>query len=272
MSYKVRNYIEFSFVALQTALYAGFLSLDITDTSIALSNYIKFCIIILCFCYAFFLGRGADKSILFCMKTALLFTVVSDLFLLLLDQYFWGVTTFIIVQQLYSLRLILTECKIREKGSVNVKQSSGGEISEINNEILKKYGLRLLIHVILSGLIYIILNKEGVILDGLLLVSVFYFVCITTNTVSAVKSASKNSNNRANFLYAIGMVLFLLCDINVGIFNLSGFITLPEQLYHSLYSLSSILMWTFYAPAQVLISLSVTKMSTKVNSVQKQSI
>jgi hypothetical protein len=52
------------------------------------------------------------------------------------------------------------------------------------------------------------------------------------------------------------MVLFLLCDINVGIFNLSGFIALPERIYQMMYSVSSILMWTFYAPSQVLIALS----------------
>jgi YhhN-like protein. len=206
------------------------------------------------------------------MKSALLFTVISDLFLLLLDHYFWGVTTFIIVQQLYSLRLILVESKTREKDSVYDKQYSADRIMKINDKIFEKYGLRLLLQVILSGLIYIILNKMGVKLDELLLVSVFYFVCISSNAVSAVKSTVRNPNDRANLLYAIGMVLFLLCDINVGIFNLSGFITLPEHLCHTLYSLSSILMWTFYAPAQVLISLSVTKMNFKANSVKNQSI
>jgi hypothetical protein len=52
------------------------------------------------------------------------------------------------------------------------------------------------------------------------------------------------------------MVLFLLCDINVGLFNLSDFIT-PSPAYNIIYSISSILMWTFYAPSQVLIALSV---------------
>jgi len=56
-------------------------------------------------------------------------------------------------------------------------------------------------------------------------------------------------------LFAWGMVLFLLCDINVGIFNLSGFINVGP-VYEVLYGISSISMWLFYAPSQVLIVLS----------------
>jgi hypothetical protein len=45
------------------------------------------------------------------------------------------------------------------------------------------------------------------------------------------------------------MILFLCCDINVAIFN-----TAPPDT--TLYSISAPLMWLFYLPAQILLSLS----------------
>jgi hypothetical protein len=55
--------------------------------------------------------------------------------------------------------------------------------------------------------------------------------------------------------FTAGMVLFLLCDINVGLFNLSDFLTVTST-YEIIYELSAVLMWTFYAPSQVLLALS----------------
>jgi hypothetical protein len=52
------------------------------------------------------------------------------------------------------------------------------------------------------------------------------------------------------------MVLFLLCDLNVGVFNLTGFVSVNSSWFHNLYAISAIAMWLFYLPAQVFISLS----------------
>jgi hypothetical protein len=62
--------------------------------------------------------------------------------------------------------------------------------------------------------------------------------------------------DKSDSIFAAGLVLFLLCDINVGLFNLSGFVSVTGRVVEILYSLSSILMWTFYAPSQVLIAIS----------------
>ena len=93
------------FIVLQMILYVAFLTVDLTSDNAILSSYFKFTIIILCFCYALFSKNSTDKSILFCMKAALLFTLISDLFILILDYYLYGVLTFILVQQLYGIRL-----------------------------------------------------------------------------------------------------------------------------------------------------------------------
>lgn len=229
----VRTYL---FVFLQIILYMVFLTLDFIGNYNALSAYIKFSTIILCFCYVFFFGENSDRGTIFCMRAAMFFTLVSDLFLLMLDYYIYGLITFIIVQQLYGIRLILAD-----------------------HRTMKKLILRIFMQIAAALAVCLILYLAGVMIETLLLISIFYFICIISNTVSAVLSAVCNPRNRSNVLFAAGMVLFLLCDINVGIFNMSGFITLPEKLSQMLYSISSILMWTFYTPAQVIIALSTSR-------------
>ena len=58
-------------------------------------------------------------------------------------------------------------------------------------------------------------------------------------------------------VFLIGLILFLLCDINVLLFNLSSYINVSSQMYAVLQIASTVLMWAFYLPSQVLIVLSV---------------
>jgi hypothetical protein len=231
--YLVGNRRAYLFVMLQAIFYAIFLTLDIIGNHNTISSVFKFGIIILCFCFALTNGKGDNKSILFCMKTALFFTVLSDLFLLILDYYICGLVTFIIVQQLYSIRIMLSDSQKADKAV-----------------------MRFLLQIVLAAVVCLLLWLGDVPMEALLVISVFYFVCIVTNVFFAVRVALRKTVDKRNVIFAIGMVLFLLCDINVGVFNMAGFIALPDSVYRSLYTLSSILMWTFYAPSQVIITLS----------------
>lgn len=242
------------YILLQAVLYVTFLFIDLTGKSITLSTNIKFSIIILCFCYALFLAKSADKGILFCMKTGLLFTLISDLFILVLDIYLYGVLTFILVQQIYGIRITLEESRYADKSRALYPKKT----SSRSSELLFSYVIRLVIQTFIAIAICIVLNSMGIVLEKLLVASVFYFICIITNTVRAMSSSFKRPMDINIKLFAIGMVLFLLCDINVGLFNLSGFLNLPEDISNTIYNFSSILMWTFYAPSQVLISLSLS--------------
>ena len=262
------------FVLLQTILYVSFLILDISKKSISLSNEIKFLIIILCFCFAFFSKRNASKGILFCLKAGLFFTVISDLCILILDYYIYGVMTFIIVQQLYGVRISLNKYNQNSINQNSINQNNNQNNNQNrdypnnNNHISKKESsdlvlsiiIRFLLQVLLAGAICFLLQSLGVVLETLLVISVFYFICILTNTVRALWAMFHSPPNSGIFLFAIGMFLFLLCDINVGLFNLTGFISLPKDVYNAVYSISSLLMWTFYAPSQVLIALSTQKL------------
>ena len=63
-----------------------------------------------------------------------------------------------------------------------------------------------------------------------------------------------------------GLILFLLCDINVGLFNLGYYFNLSYEITSILESISTNLMWFFYLPSQVEITLYLV-ISTKKKSV-----
>jgi hypothetical protein len=163
----------------------------------------------------------------------------------MLNSYYYGVLTFILVQQLYGIRILLAQRKDSKE--------------KIDSVLILSLGKRILLQTSIACVGSLILYQLGIVLESLLLATIFYFVCILTNVIMSVKLAFQKPQRKGNVLFAIGMFLFLLCDINVGLFNLSGYISMPENLYHTIYSFSSILMWTFYAPAQVLIALSVKR-------------
>lgn len=249
-----KNGFEWLFLLLQCSLYAAFLALDLFGDGYRPSVCIKYTMIILCFCYAFLTG-GACKSLFYTdtsfLQMGLFFTLISDLLILILDYYFYGVLVFILVQQLYGLHLALLhyQKKSRVMG-------------------FSLYRRRLILQIGLAVLLCLLLHIAGLNMDGLLVASVCYFIGILFNTVSAAYLAGKDYRIRSRLFLAAGMLLFLLCDINVGLFNLSGFIELPEEIYSGIYSCSSILMWAFYAPSQVLLALSVAH-SLKENVRQK---
>ena len=58
---------------------------------------------------------------------------------------------------------------------------------------------------------------------------------------------------KRNILFFIGLILFLCCDLCVGLFNFSEVgITLPAALEKVI----APAMWLFYLPSQVLITIS----------------
>lgn len=110
-------------------------------------------------------------------------------------------------------------------------------------------------NIILSFVLLFVLLISKIEIEILLFITVFYFVSIVMNVIDAVRLRNKLVTT-ANKLFAYGMILFLLCDINVGIFNLSNFVIIDNKFFTYLYNFSTIGMWMFYLPAQVLIALS----------------
>lgn len=76
-----------------------------------------------------------------------------------------------------------------------------------------------------------------------LLVYLLYAVCFCLNVFAAV-CASKKAPSKKQTLFLIGLFLFIACDVNVVIYNLT---------YNPI---SCYLIWLFYAPSQTIIALS----------------
>lgn len=262
------------FVFIQTLLYFVFLFLDITGGSRGLSTGLKYSIILLCFLYILLAvvrskenrfrkpeGNSSGKSngnlyrenhenmrwglnpdIYLLM--GLVFTVIADLFLLVLNSnYQLGVFSFIIVQFLYGTKLEIEK----------IESSNQIAISHVLKRVIRHRILPCIIITTGISIIFLLLNTQQVIF---LIMTTFYFVSILFNTLDALRLAANQSHIRKHLLFAAGMILFVLCDINVGLYNMKDYLMIPEKLDEILQSLSSLLMWTFYAPSQVLIALS----------------
>lgn len=259
-----KNIAMYFFILIQSVLYLSFLGIDIFGGDNGLSSKIKFTIIILCFCYVLFTALSTGKGIFLFNRyftAAVFFTVISDLFLLMLDYYFAGVLTFIIVQQLYGKCLDITGSVLNNNLAEDYCNHNANDKGFRSVVSKLKFYLRISIQIVLSIGIILIIKQMNIDVDGLLIATVFYFISIVTNVIRALLEAYKAKaqqliNRKYSILFAVGMVLFILCDINVGLFNLTDFISISKQNYQLLYKVSSILMWAFYAPAQVMIALS----------------
>lgn len=211
------------FVVVELAIYITFLCME------SAGNYdtimIKYAGILICLAAAAAgcLFYGKDGVVLTC---ALVFTAISDLFILVMKYYEIGVPTFIVVQTIHFFRIYL-----------------------ING---KKPYISLGIRFALAAVLLIILGVTGNlnILTGLVAV---YLPMLVGNVVESIFLYKKSLHY---ILYAVGLFLFLCCDIFVGLnnFEMLG-ITLPEEFRNFV----PIAIWIFYLPSQVLIVLSAKK-------------
>ena len=252
MRAKSKNKLFGIFIGIQFILYVSFILLDFFHLY-EISSVVKFITIVLCLLMS--LGilvlyeRVTDRVML---SIALSFTVLADVFLLFTEFYTIGVLSFCIVQTIYLARISRTRWK-RERIYLRVKKrysySSGKVI------FLKQLLLRILI----SGVIALSLIYFNVVVDTLLCVTLFYFISFMFNIVLTFNIKKRYPHvigyGKWN-LFLLGLLLFFACDLMVGMFNLSSYVSLPKDMYQSLYQIAGMGMWVFYLPGQVLITLS----------------
>ena len=205
-------------------LYTLFLYFDFNDINIEISNWLKYVGIIICFLTSLIpiFSKNAAKTQYF-IPFSLFFTLVSDYFLLIntdKNLYIFGVVIFIIVQLSY---FIYIETLKKNKTS---------------------FLISLIFRIILSSILIIVLSIIR--FDLLSIVSACYFVELLMNFIT---SLSLIKINKFFLIFSIGLLLFIGCDISVGLTNLDLF-------EGHIKNLVSNLMWIFYLPSQVLISFS----------------
>jgi hypothetical protein len=162
------------------------------------------------------------------LQLGLLLTVIADFFLLIVDDYYpIGVAVFAIAQITYTIRF-----------------DAGNKANIIKNYIV--------VFLILF-LVYAVANSF-IKIDILVPISLCYGISLVTNVYkSIVIFRNRIYPNPNAIMVALGMALFLLCDINVALYNILKLINETKGI---IYRISSVSMWLYYLPSQVLLALS----------------
>ena len=244
-SRKVQLQITKIFILIQLLSYFTFIYFDFSNLNGNISNLIKYFTILLCLIFVLIPrkesgGSAVDHRLL---KLAFLFTFISDYFLLFTEEIIPGLVTFIIVQVLYLLRIY------RWKLDFNLINKS--------KIILPMYFLR---NLFAGMILLLVLSLLSVKLELTIVLATFYFLSLLLNCFDLLRISFVIKTPQLR-LFLIGLLMFLLCDINVGIFNMQQFIANPLVKYEKIYSIASVAMWIFYLPSQVFIALSKVKLN-----------
>ena len=211
------------FLLIEMALYLSFLILDMNPGTID-TTWFKYSGVVLCLIFSIYcVFKKKDKISLF-IPLALVFTLISDYFLLIntdMDLFIPGLATFIITQLIYFL---LISYKRRKR-----------------NEFILNIILRILISAIL-----IFVASTLVKIDWLVSLALIYFTQLLINfcySVCLIKEDKKY------LIFVSGLLIFIACDINVGLNNVHIIDGID-------YKIVNYLMWLFYLPSQVLLACS----------------
>ena len=173
------------FLALEGLIYAHFLFLDLIGQGAA-GNGVKYLGILLCTLFAWTQARRGGCQL---VAWALTLTLGADLFLLMLDRYYaLGLLLFCGVQGLYLLR---------------IARANGGRTL---------WGARLGL-CLLSPALLAALGR----LTGENLLALIYFSNFLCNVALAVRLPRGWGRQ-----FALGLTLFLCCDVCVGVFQSPG--------------------------------------------------
>ena len=243
-----RNTIKKAFIITELPLYFAFLYLDITDRLPQTAAVFKYISILICAVMAIYEGainlidyknkRSKDFLPGGLIALGLIFTAVSDRFLLFEEDILPGLVSFCVVQTIYLIAII------------------GPDIRKCVVLFIVRWGLGILGMIFLTG----VAPDQRV----LIVIVLFYGISFVGNIFHLLKeNVSKRISQKCIFarpaLFLTGMILFLMCDINVLIFNLRDYLSIESQSFDTFEKLASVLIWTFYLPAQVMIVSSARK-------------
>ncbi len=214
------------FIAAEAVLYTVFMTLDIMGISPDTASVLKYTSIILCVCMAWFRAwRYRDKESV-AIAIALFCTVIADYFLLFPREVISpGLASFCVAHLIYMVIILDFDKKNALRGGVI--RLAAAAFFFVGYILAADRGMGL------SGAWY----------DRLTVFLLFlYIVTFTMNVVTCGTACFKEGAHRLLF---VGLCLFVLCDINVALYN-----SFPANY------LSALLMWAFYLPSQAMVVLS----------------
>lgn len=174
---------------------------------------LKFFFVVCCFFISLIKRAGSDKRETALLRLGMFFTVLADLMMIIYHYNVEGLIFFCIVQLIYRLRF--TDLK------------------------------RTMTVAAAASLLFIASFLTQIPLEVRL--SLFYAVCLISSVVGSF-FAYKKRRSRSALMAFIGMALFMMCDINVALYNITS--------GYGIYRLIETLIWVFYLPSQLFISLS----------------
>lgn len=222
MASKSSKIITLVFIFIEVIIYATFLFGDFLDSFE--TTYIKYVGIVMCFLYSFFTFSKRVEICRVFLPIAFIFTLISDYFLLIrgteYNLFIYGICSFIVTQTIYFLMI--------------------NYIRKDKTYFILSLILRAIISLILYFVVILILKYDLTsTLAGIYFAQLFFNLI---DSLFLIKVSKKY------LILSIGLLLFMGCDICVGLNNL----TIPDE-----YGLDIVnkLMWAFYLPSQTLISL-----------------
>ena len=165
------------------------------------------------------------------LRIAMIFTLIADYFMVAMDNAdnLTGVSVFIGTQVFIFLHIIANDG--------NSKWRAANIVTRIT------------LCVILIIAVGLILGRDT---DPLSIISVIYYANLLVNAIFAHRIG------RGGILLTVGLVLFALCDINVGLSGLESIYDggFPEgSLLYIIRNADVDLIWLFYIPSQTIIPL-----------------
>ena len=209
------------FSILQLALYVMIFAVG--------GSFVRYLVIIFSFLFSvLFISKDKNSYL---TAGALAFTLVADLFLVMLDpaRQLAGMIFFCGAQFFHAARVhFLFEGKKAKSITLILRAAA----------------------IIAVQIVTVIVLGDSY--DALSAVSMLYFTNIILNTVYAFIHFKKQS------VYALGMLLFVFCDIFVGLSSAIGtYLAVAEgSLIYRIVHPSFDAVWMFYAPSQTLIAIS----------------
>lgn len=192
------------------------------------SIYLKYSTIVLCFIISILIGKdGYNNRDTILVQFARFFTLLADYYLLVINDFKLGVLCFCIVQIIYIIRHSLMEKKIYKNVFFMI--------------------IAFLVAIIFSIIVNInYFDKELLSLGSL------YAALLITSVYCGVSTLKRGYYPRKGALViSIGIILFLFCDLNVALFNIVRYIGFSKYEF-----LTGFLIWIFYLPSQILLTLS----------------
>jgi len=222
------------YLIIQITLYITsiFLNIDIP------TKYMYYTFIVINFAFSLWLLKKFRTIDAMIVSAALFFTMISDTFLVLIQNYkLIAMASFSIVQILYYIRLY--------------------SFRDVKNKVQLFDILRIVILMVVYTAALVIFKDK---FDMLIILVVFYFSMLVINFIEGIKYFQKSK------MFIIGLLLFICCDIMIGVSNGQGYLTINEEsLIYKLMNCGIDLGWFFYFPSQILIVLSILEIKREKN-------